>query len=116
MRHTVIAFAAAAALAGCQRSVEVVSGGEVAPVTPVVPANASMLSAGATMEVQLNQQLSTETSKVGDTFTAFQSSDGIDWFQVDSSTASFPRGVHAAISNAKNELDTYEWQRIIDEA
>lgn len=69
MRHTVIAIAAAAALAGCQRSVEVVSGGEVA-ATPVVPANASILSAGATMEVQLNQQLSTETNKVGDTFTA----------------------------------------------
>lgn len=70
IRHTVIAIATAAALAGCQRSVEVVSGGEVAPVTPVVPATSSVLSAGATMEVQLNQQLSTEANKVGDTFTA----------------------------------------------
>lgn len=70
MRHTVIAIAAAAALAGCQRSVEVVSGGEVAPITPVVPPSASVLSAGATMEVQLNQRLSTEDNKVGDTFTA----------------------------------------------
>lgn len=70
MRHIVIAVAAAAALAGCQRSVEVVSGGEVGAVTPVVPPTASVLSAGATMEVQLNQQLSTEDNEVGDTFTA----------------------------------------------
>ena len=70
VRHIAVAIAAAAVLAGCQRSVEVVSGGDVAPITPVVPPNANTLSAGATLEVQLNQQLSTETSKVGDTFTA----------------------------------------------
>ncbi|MGH7636554.1 MAG: hypothetical protein ACREOK_02795 [Gemmatimonadaceae bacterium] len=70
IRHTVIAIAAAAALAGCQRSVEVVSGGEVAPITPVVPPTSSVLSAGAILEVQLNEQLSTEANEVGDTFTA----------------------------------------------
>ena len=70
MRHIVLACVAAIALAGCQRSVDVVSGGEVAPVTPVMSANSGTLVAGSTMEVQLNQQLSTEANKVGDTFTA----------------------------------------------
>ena len=70
LRHTLIATASLAALAACQRTVDVVSGGDVAPMTPVVSANARTLSAGSTMEVQLNQQLSTEANKVGDTFTA----------------------------------------------
>lgn len=70
MRRTLIASVAVVSLAGCQRSVDVVSGGEVAPITPVVSANSGTLSAGSTMEVQLNQQLSTETNKAGDTFTA----------------------------------------------
>jgi hypothetical protein len=70
MRHTLVACVAVAALAGCQRSVDVVSGGDVAPMTPVVSASSGTLSAGSTMEVSLNQQLSTEASKVGDTFTA----------------------------------------------
>lgn len=70
MRHTLIACVAIVALAGCQRSVDVVSGGDVAPMTPVVSASSRALSAGSTMEVQLNQQLSTEANKVGDTFTA----------------------------------------------
>ena len=63
MRRTLIASVAVVSLAGCQRSVDVVSGGEVAPITPVVSANSGTLSAGSTMEVQLNQQLSTETNK-----------------------------------------------------
>lgn len=70
MRPTLIACVAVVSLAGCQRSVDVVSGGDVAPMTPVLSANSGTLSAGSTMEVQLNQQLSTEASKVGDTFTA----------------------------------------------
>ena len=70
MRHTLLAGLAAFALSACQRSVDVVSGGEVAPVSPVVSANAGTLSAGSTMEVQLTQQLSTEANKVGDRFTA----------------------------------------------
>jgi hypothetical protein len=65
-----MACAAFVSLAGCQRSVDVVSGGDVAPMTPVVSANSATLSAGSTMDVQLNQQLSTEANKVGDTFTA----------------------------------------------
>jgi hypothetical protein len=69
-RHTVLACVAVTLVAGCQRSVDVVSGGEVAPVSPVVSANAGTLLAGSTMDVQLNQALSTESSKVGDAFTA----------------------------------------------
>lgn len=57
-----------AVLTACtSRQVEVVSGGEVAAV---VPANASILPAGTSMQVHLNQKLSTEGNKVGDTFTA----------------------------------------------
>jgi hypothetical protein len=61
----------ALALAACQRQVDVVSGGEVAPSsTEVVAANGSVLPSGSTMTVRLNQQLSTEGNKVGDSFTA----------------------------------------------
>jgi hypothetical protein len=70
MRRTLIVSVAVVSLAGCQRSVDVVSGGDVAPITPVASANSGTLSAGSTMEVQLNQQLSTEANKAGDTFTA----------------------------------------------
>ena len=70
MRRTLIVAVATGSLAGCQRSVDVVSGGDVAPITPVASANSGTLSAGSTMEVQLNQQLSTEANKAGDTFTA----------------------------------------------
>jgi hypothetical protein len=70
LRHTVISCVAVVGLIGCGRTVDVVSEGDVAAVTPVVSSSSSTLSAGSTMEVQLNQQLSTEASKVGDTFTA----------------------------------------------
>jgi len=70
MRYIVLAGVAAVAVSGCSRTVDVVSAGEVAPITPVVSANAGTLSAGSTMEIQLNQQLSTEANKVGDMFTA----------------------------------------------
>ena len=70
LRQTAMACAGVIALAACQRNVDVVSEGEVVPMTPVVSANARTLSAGSTMEVQLNQRLSTEASRVGDTFTA----------------------------------------------
>jgi hypothetical protein len=52
--------------AACSRQVEVASGGEVASVTPV---NANTLPAGSTINARLNTALSTENSKVGDTFT-----------------------------------------------
>lgn len=69
MLRTALAVAAAIAVAGCaSRQVEVESGGEV--VTPVTSTNANVLAEGSTMEVQLDQALSTEKNKVGDTFTA----------------------------------------------
>jgi hypothetical protein len=52
--------------AACQRQVDVVSGGEVSSVTPV---NANTLPAGSTLHARLNNDLSTESTKVGDTFT-----------------------------------------------
>lgn len=58
--------AAAAAMVGCARQVDVVSAGEVASTVPV---NANSLPAGTTINARLNQALSTERSKVGDTFT-----------------------------------------------
>jgi hypothetical protein len=61
-----IALAASAVAAGCARQVDVVSGGEVASTVPV---NANSLPAGTTLNARLNQTLSTERSKVGDTFT-----------------------------------------------
>ena len=59
-------------LAACQRQVDVVSGGEVMPTssTSVVASNGSVLPSGSTLTVRLNQKLSTEGNKVGDSFTA----------------------------------------------
>jgi hypothetical protein len=69
MLRASIAVVAALALAGCaSRQVEVESDGEV--ITPVMSTNPNVLASGSTMEVQLNQALSTEGNKVGDTFTA----------------------------------------------
>lgn len=64
-RMTLLVAAALTTLA-CARRVDVVSGGEV---EAVVPANANTLPAGSTLHARLNQTLSTERSKVGDTFT-----------------------------------------------
>lgn len=69
MLRTALAVAAAVAVAGCaSRQVEVESGGEV--IAPVTSTSSNVLASGSAMEVQLNQSLSTETNKVGDTFTA----------------------------------------------
>ena len=69
MLRAAIAVAAAIAATACaSRQVEVESGGEV--VTPVVSSNPNVLASGSTIEVALNQSLSTEGNKVGDTFTA----------------------------------------------
>ena len=69
MLRTALAVAAAVAVAGCaSRQVEVESGGEV--IAPATSTSSNVLASGSIMEVQLNQSLSTETNKVGDTFTA----------------------------------------------
>lgn len=69
MYKTAVVALTVIAVAACSRRVEVVSGGEV-EMTPVVAASAELLPAGSTMDVRLNQKLSTEDNKVGDTFTA----------------------------------------------
>src|SRR5687768_393771 len=69
MLRASVAVVAALAVAGCaSRQVEVESGGEV--IAPVTSTSPNVLASGATMEVQLNQSLSTEGNKVGDRFTA----------------------------------------------
>jgi fatty acid-binding protein DegV len=66
IRRILLMAAASAALVGCSRRVDVVSGGEVEAVVPV---NANTLPAGSVIHARLNQALSTERSKVGDSFT-----------------------------------------------
>ena len=58
------------AASACVRSpyVETTAGGAISPATQ--PANARTLPAGATMDVTLDQQLSTQGSHVGDSFSA----------------------------------------------
>lgn len=58
------------AVAACVRSprVETTSGGEVMAST--VPSTSRTLPTGATLDVRLDQQLGTESSRVGDTFSA----------------------------------------------
>ena len=68
MRKAIPAILALAALTGaCSRATSVESGGEVVAATPV---NASSLPTGSVVNVTLDQQVGTKTSKVGDTFTA----------------------------------------------
>jgi hypothetical protein len=56
------------ATAGCARTAQVESGGDV--VTTPLPTNTSSIPVGTTLEVTLDQTLGTEQSKVGDDFTA----------------------------------------------
>jgi hypothetical protein len=72
MHHKRLGFTLGAALAtvACASSprVDTAAGGEVSPAT--VPVNARSLPAGATMDVTLDQQLGTQSSHVGDNFSA----------------------------------------------
>ena len=56
------------AAAGCARTAQVESGGDV--VTTPLPSNTSSIPVGTTLKVTLDQTLGTEQSKVGDAFTA----------------------------------------------
>lgn len=55
-------------LAGCARQTRVESAGDVALST--TPANSSVLPAGANIDVRLDQEIGTKSSKTGDSFTA----------------------------------------------
>lgn len=68
IRTSVVVLAALASVGCASRQVEMESGGEV--VSPVTSTSSNVLANGATMEIQLNNSLSTEGNKVGDTFTA----------------------------------------------
>ena len=68
MRKTVpVVLAFAATLGACSRATTVESSGEVATPTP---ATANSLPTGSVLNVTLDQQVGTKTSKVGDTFSA----------------------------------------------
>jgi hypothetical protein len=67
MSRTSLLVLATVALAACDSRRVDVAGGEVIAAAPTT---SSVLAAGQTMEVELNRKLSTEESKVGDTFTA----------------------------------------------
>ncbi len=56
------------AAAGCARTAQVESGGDV--VTTPLPSNTSSIPVGTTLKVTLDQTLGTEQNKVGDAFTA----------------------------------------------
>lgn len=76
MRYGITALAIAAlATSACARSATVESTGDVGPTPTATPATSRSLPVGTTMQVRLNEQLGTETSKVGDTFTATVLSD-----------------------------------------
>ncbi|HEV8365411.1 MAG TPA: hypothetical protein VGQ52_17975 [Gemmatimonadaceae bacterium] len=61
-------LAAGLVLVGCARQTRVESTGDVALNT--TPADSRVLPAGATLEVRLDQEIGTKSSRVGDTFTA----------------------------------------------
>jgi hypothetical protein len=65
--HTVFAVAAMISAGACSRAATVQSSGEVAVPTPV---SANSLPTGSVVNVTLDQQVGTKTSKVGDTFSA----------------------------------------------
>lgn len=56
------------AAAGCARTAQVESGGDV--VSNPLPTSTSSIPVGTTLRVQLDQELGTESSRVGDAFTA----------------------------------------------
>lgn len=71
MRYGITALTIAAlASSACVRSATVESTGDVAPLPTATPSTSASLPIGTTMQVRLNNELGTESSKVGDTFTA----------------------------------------------
>ena len=65
--HRVVAVAAMISAGACSRATTVESSGDVAVPTPV---SANSLPTGSVVNVTLDQQVGTKTSKVGDTFSA----------------------------------------------
>jgi hypothetical protein len=94
------------ATSACARSATVESTGDVAPQPTVTPATSNSLPVGTTMQVRLNNELGTESSKVGDTFTAtvlndVRSSDG----NVAVPSGSTVRGTVTAVDDSDDATD-----------
>ncbi len=71
MRSGITALTIAAlATSACARTATVESTGDVAPQPTATPSTSASLPVGTSMQVRLNNELGTESSKVGDTFTA----------------------------------------------
>ncbi|HUF31018.1 MAG TPA: YMGG-like glycine zipper-containing protein [Gemmatimonadaceae bacterium] len=71
MRYGIAALTMAVlATSACARSATVESTGDVAPLPTATPSTSASLPIGTTMQVRLNNELGTASSKVGDTFTA----------------------------------------------
>lgn len=71
MRYGIAALTMAAlATSACARTATVESTGDVTPQPTATPSTSSSLPVGTTMQVRLDNELGTESSKVGDTFTA----------------------------------------------
>ena len=71
MRYGIAALTIAAlATSACARTATVESTGDVAPQPTATPSTSASLPVGTTMQVRLDNELGTESSKVGDTFTA----------------------------------------------
>jgi hypothetical protein len=69
-----LAAFAGIAVAGCQRTATVESAGTVSPSVSM-PADANSVPSGTSLTLRLNDRLGTESSKVGDRFTATVASD-----------------------------------------
>lgn len=107
MRYVpVVLTIAALATSACARTATVESTGDVAPSPTVTPATSSSLPVGTTMQVRLNNELGTESSKVGDTFTAtvlndVRASDG----NIAVPSGSTVRGTVTAVDDSDNATE-----------
>ena len=71
MNRAIPALALAVGAAACSRSTTVESAGDIGSVAPAAsPRNARNLPAGTDLRVRLDQQIGTNSSRVGDEFTA----------------------------------------------
>ena len=94
------------ATSACARTATVESTGDVAASPTATPATSNSLPVGTTMQVRLNNELGTESSKVGDTFTAtvlndVRASDG----SVAVPSGSTVRGTVTAVDDSDDATD-----------
>ena len=91
--------------AGCQRAATVESAGTVSPSVSM-PVDANSIPSGTTLRLRLNDKLGTESSKVGDHFTATVTSD----LRAQNGAIVVPSGavVHGTVTGLKDSDDASE--------